>query len=460
MYFFTLFDIIMLRYEDCNPAMILKTCNLATLQPSLTSALQNKLRLYNVFPLCGLHFLLIGEGFCLQIMRKGVKPMKAISEELIYMDTVPATETKWLWYPYIPFGKITVIQGDPGEGKTTLILNIAARLTQGIIPQSQERCEPMNVIYQTAEDGLSDTVKPRLLSAGADCSRVIVINESERNISMSDRRLEAAIAHTHAKLVILDPLQAYLGAEVDMHRANEIRPIMAHLAGIAERYGCAIVLIGHMNKAMGMKSTYRGLGSIDITAAARSVLIVARDRENPRIRVIAHTKSSLAPEGKTVAFELAPDSGFHFKGEYDCNIEEILLGVGKKTKTDSTNEFLKDLLRDGSKPQKEIISIVRNMGISERTLNRAKKQLGIRSLKQGNQWFWTMDEKEDCNPACLDKAVNVARFNDHGEKEDCNHACLDKADNVAGLDDNCEPELDERYLEIKRKLGLMRDDGI
>ena len=100
-----------------------------------------------------------------------MKPLKEIAEELIYMDTIRATETKRLWYPYIPFGKITVIQGDPGEGKTTLILNIAARLTQGILPQSQEKCEAMNVIYQTAEDGLSDTVKPRLLSAGADCSR-------------------------------------------------------------------------------------------------------------------------------------------------------------------------------------------------------------------------------------------------------------------------------------------------
>lgn len=367
-----------------------------------------------------------------------MKPLKEIAEELIYMDTIRATETKWLWYPYIPFGKITVIQGDSGEGKTTLILNIAARLTLGKLPQTVEVTEPMNVIYQTAEDGLSDTVKPRLLSAGADCSRIIVINESERNISMSDKRLEAAIAHTHAKLVILDPLQAYIGAQVDMHRANEIRPVMSHLASIAEKYGCAVVLIGHMNKAMGMKSTYRGLGSIDITAAARSVLIVARDKENPNFRVVAHVKSSLAPEGKTVAFELDPDSGFHFRGEYECNIDEILLGVGKRTKTDCSNEFLQDLLRDGRKSQREIISIARNIGISERTLNRAKKQLGIRSLKQGNQWFWEMG----------------------GEKEDCNNACSYKGDNVAMLNDHGELELDAGYLDIKRKLGLMRNDSI
>lgn len=318
-----------------------------------------------------------------------------IMKELIYMDTIQATETKWLWYPYIPFGKITVIQGDPGEGKTTLILNIAARLTQGILPQSQEKCEPMNVIYLTAEDGRSDTVKPRLLSAGADCSRIIVINESERNISMSDKRLEAAIAHTHAKLVILDPLQAYIGAQVDMHRANEIRPVMSHLASIAEKYGCAVVLIGHMNKAMGMKSTYRGLGSIDITAAARSVLIVARDKENPSFRVVAHTKSSLAPEGKTVAFELDPDSGFHFKGEYECNIDKILLGVGSKSKGKQAMELLQEELKDGEVSQKVISAKAKYSRISSRTLNEAKKILGVKSVKRNGQWFWTLPKNEN-----------------------------------------------------------------
>ena len=318
-----------------------------------------------------------------------------IMKELIYMDTIQATETKWLWYPYIPFGKITVIQGDPGEGKTTLILNIAARLTQGKLPQTDEVTEPMNVIYQTAEDGLSDTVKPRLMNAGADCSKVIVINESERNISMSDKRLEAAIAHTHAKLVILDPLQAYIGAEVDMHRANEIRPVMSHLASIAEKYGCAVVLIGHMNKAMGMKSTYRGLGSIDITAAARSVLIVARDKENPNFRVVAHAKSSLAPEGKTVAFELDPDSGFHFKGEYDCNIDEILLGVGSKSKGKQAMELLQEELKNGEVSQKIISAKGKYSRISTRTLNEAKKVLGVKSIKRNGQWYWSLPANDE-----------------------------------------------------------------
>ncbi|MCR5541112.1 MAG: AAA family ATPase [Ruminococcus sp.] len=317
-----------------------------------------------------------------------------ISNELIYMDRVQATETKWLWYPYIPFGKITIIQGDPGEGKTTLILNVAALLTQDMFPQSQEKCEPMNVIYQTAEDGLSDTVKPRLLSAGADCSHIIVINESERNVTMSDKRLEAAIAHTGAKLVILDPLQAYIGAEVDMHRANEIRPVMSHLGAIAEKYGCAIVLIGHMNKAMGMKSTYRGLGSIDITAAARSVLIVARDKENPNFRVIAHTKSSLAPEGKTVAFELDPDRGFYFRGEYECNIDEILMGVGTKSKGRQAMELLQEELKNGEISQQIITAKAKFSNISKRTLDEAKKVLGVKSVKRSGQWYWSLPKAE------------------------------------------------------------------
>ena len=253
----------------------------------------------------------------------------------------------------------------------------------------------MNVIYQTAEDGLSDTVKPRLMNAGADCSKVIVINESERNISMSDKRLEAAIAHTHAKLVILDPLQAYIGADVDMHRANEIRPVMSHLASIAEKYGCAVVLIGHMNKAMGMKSTYRGLGSIDITAAARSVLIVARDKENPNFRVVAHAKSSLAPEGKTVAFELDPDSGFHFKGEYDCNIDEIMLGVGSKSKGKQAMELLQEELKNGEVSQKIISAKAKYSRISTRTLNEAKKVLGVKSIKRNGQWYWSLPTNDE-----------------------------------------------------------------
>ena len=163
---------------------------------------------------------------------------------IINMADVETKKVEFLWYPYIPYGKLTIIQGDPGEGKTTAVLQIAALLTKGEkLPEDDQEREPVNVIYQTAEDGLADTVKPRLESAGADCSKVLVIDESEQGLSMADERIEEALKQTGAKLVILDPIQAYLGSGVDMHRANEIRPVMKHLGDMAEKYGCAIILI-------------------------------------------------------------------------------------------------------------------------------------------------------------------------------------------------------------------------
>ena len=152
--------------------------------------------------------------------------------KLINMKDVQVEEVKWLLYPLIPFGKITILQGDPGEGKTTVMLHIIACLTKGealSFENNNEKFEPMNVIYQTAEDGLGDTIKPRLVDAGADCSRVLVIDDSDDALTISDERLEMAIEVTGAKLVVLDPLQGYLGAGVDMHRANEIRPLMHRL---------------------------------------------------------------------------------------------------------------------------------------------------------------------------------------------------------------------------------------
>ena len=180
----------------------------------------------------------------------GNTPLKLIS-----MSEINAEEVQWLWYPYIPLGKLTIIQGDPGEGKTSFILAVIAALTRGDpLPECEQAAEPMNVIYQTAEDGLADTIKPRLESAGADCTRVLVIDESKRELTLCDARLEEAIRRTGAKLIVLDPLQAYLGSDVDMHRANEVRPVLKRLSLMAERTQCAVILIGHMNKAQGLKS--------------------------------------------------------------------------------------------------------------------------------------------------------------------------------------------------------------
>ena len=207
--------------------------------------------------------------------------------QMIKMSEIQSQEVSWLWFPFIPYGKLTIVQGDPGDGKTTLVLNIAAKLSTGEgLDSEMKLAEPLNVIYQTAEDGLADTVKPRLELAGADCENISVIDESIKSLSMIDERLEEAIIRTKAKMLILDPIQAYLGGGMDMNRANEARDMTKKLATLAEKYQCAIVLVGHMNKAAGNKAAYRGMGSIDFFAVARSVLLVGRVEGEANIRAV------------------------------------------------------------------------------------------------------------------------------------------------------------------------------
>nr|WP_330391171.1 AAA family ATPase [Lachnoclostridium phocaeense] len=335
--------------------------------------------------------------------------------KLINMESVKVEQIEWLLYPFIPFGKVTIIQGDPGEGKTTMVLQIIAKLTRGepilLNKKSQKEAQqdseenlkqevlsqdnpiqPVNVIYQTAEDGLGDTIKPRLLAAGADCSRVLVIDDREQPLTMVDVRLEEAIMQTKARMVVLDPIQGFLGTDVDMHRANEIRPLMKRVAVLAEKYHCAIILIGHMNKNSNGKSSYRGLGSIDFQAAARSVLIVGRLKDEPETRVMCHVKSSLAPEGKSVAFRLDKETGFQWIGEYDISADDLLSGDARGQKSRIAKEFLLDILADGGMAQKKIEEEASKQGIKKKTLRNAKQELEIDSVKRGNQWFWILSE--------------------------------------------------------------------
>lgn len=317
------------------------------------------------------------------------------SVDILRLSDIALQEVKWLWYPYIPFGKITIIQGDPGEGKTTLALRLAAACSKGAVLPGMHQRPPFSVIYQTAEDGLADTVKPRLIEAGADQNRILNICEEERSLTFLDERIEKAITQTGAKLLILDPIQGYLGGRMDMNRANETREVMKNVAKVAQRTGCAIVLVGHLNKAQGSSSAYRGLGSIDFRAAARSVLVVGRLKREPKVRVIVHDKSSLAPEGESLAFHLGDEDGFYWLNGYAGITADDLLSGGndyRETKTGQAEELILEMLSDGKEiPCEEIFKAAEQKGISRRTVNEAKKQISeLRTRKASANWAWSL----------------------------------------------------------------------
>ena len=307
------------------------------------------------------------------------EPSKPETVKIIRMSDVELTPVEWLWKPYLPFGKLSVLQGNPGEGKTYFAMHLAAACTNGKLLPNMERMKPFNVIYQTAEDGLGDTVKPRLIEAGADLDRVLVIDDSEVQLTLSDERIEKAIVENNVRLVIIDPIQAYLGADVDMNRANEVRPIFMRLGQVAQRTGCAILLIGHLNKAAGMQSLQRGLGSIDIAAAVRSVMFIGKLKHDPTMRILTHEKSSLAPPGASLAFSLGDEGGFRWVGEYDITADEMLSGIEpqRETKTQQAKDLICALLAGGKQVLSEDIDkAALERGIPGRTVRDAKRELG------------------------------------------------------------------------------------
>lgn len=321
--------------------------------------------------------------------------MEGIKEPVYeYYSDVKNKDIKWLWYPFIPYGKITLVQGDPGEGKSTFMLNLAAILTTGRkLPDGTSIPHPIKVIYQCSEDDAADTIKPRLLSAGADCSKVAYILDETGELNLEDERIETAIRETGAGMLILDPLQSFLVQDSDMRSAGRMRAVLSKLSLIAAKYNCAIVLIGHMNKSSN-KNLYRGLGSIDIAAIARSVIMVARDADIPSRRYAFTIKSNLAPEGAAVGFTMEPHEGFKWIEHIEVNIETSAVhSYTVDNKKGTAADVLSEALKDGPMYSKDIMELIEVEGISKRTLYTVKKQLGVVSYKDEGKWFWALPDK-------------------------------------------------------------------
>ena len=315
-----------------------------------------------------------------------------------FYNKIKSTNVEWLWYPYIPYGKITIIQGDPGEGKSTFAMNLTALLTNGgALPFTNVRIEPCTVVYQNSEDGKEDTIVPRLTSCGANLEKVAYIEEYDGSLAMDDSRLDKVIEETGARVLILDPIQAYFGDGTDMNRANDIRPIMQRLARMAANRRCAVILIGHMSKSKNMVGIYRSLGSIDIPASARSVLLISKmDEDGGNKRILAQIKNNLAPLGDSLVFKIDEGSKIVWERRSKLTAEQVIEEDFDNPNSKKTRaiDMIEEMLADGEVLGKAVIESCIKLGMSERTINQAKSILGVKSIKRKDGWYWSYDRKD------------------------------------------------------------------
>lgn len=312
----------------------------------------------------------------------------------------------WLWQGYLPLGKIVVLDGDPGLGKSTLTMDLAARVSTGAPwPDGSPGCAPGDVLVVSVEDGLADTIRPRAEAAGGDLARIHAVTLSddagERLLDLGADlgHLRAAIKTHTARLLVLDPLMALLGPDVNAHRDQDVRRVLAPLAELANTESCTVLLVRHLNKASGTSALYRGGGSIGIVGAARAGLLVAPDPDDEAQRVLGVHKSNLAKKPPALAWRLEghPDldcARIVWLGPSSHQAEELLAHIDpdERSARSEATAWLGDLLAEGPVKATEVQSAAKQAGIAERTLRRASQDLGVRKSKagMGGGWVWSL----------------------------------------------------------------------
>lgn len=305
------------------------------------------------------------------------------------MADVEPESVSWVWYPYIPRGKVTLIEGDPGKGKSWLTLAISTTLSLRKKFFTADKFVGGRILLFSAEDGLGDTIRPRLDQLGADVNKIFAWEPAVSFDEDGCALVEEQIKELKPVLVVIDPLVAYLGGEVDLHKANETREVMARLHRMAAENNCAIIAVRHLTKGNRDKSIYRGIGSIDLTAAARSVLLVGQDPESETARVIVHIKSNLAPIGRSIRFEMRPGMKrpFRWAGTVELTAEDLLKADAKSSGGVSEYTMAKNYLEIALASGPVLSSVIRReaeaRGITLKVLSRVATELNIR---RGTHW--------------------------------------------------------------------------
>ena len=330
------------------------------------------------------------------------------SAAIICLADVQRESVEWIWDSRIPRGKLSIIAGQPGEGKSTVTLDLAARITRGATLPDGCTAPQGSVLLLSAEDGLADTIGPRLDAAGADSTRVHALTaiktlDGARPVNLANDlpRLREAMDAVQPILVVVDPLSAYLG-KTDSWKDAEVRSVLSPLAELANERRCAITAVMHFSKATGQKPINKILGSVGFAAAARVVLGVGSDPDNAARRFLLPVKNNLAPAAATLAFTLDDGRVIWEPSPVTGVTADSILDASSSDSAERTDaeRFLRDLLADGSPvPAAEVTRQAREIGISSRTLHRAKARLGVKSERSGygssGRWSWHLPSKTD-----------------------------------------------------------------